>query len=554
MAILFICHAWRSHYLFGFALLVTCSLIAQNTAYANEDTPFLKAVRTGNYPDVKRALTKDAMLDRDRYGNTAVMIAASRNYYNIMQLLIENGGDAHSTNNAGVTALMIAAAAGRTIHISSLIKLGVDLEAKDHQGKTALLYAAGRKGSATLDALLTHGANPAAVDNKGNTAMIYAASANSVGSLSYLAEYDQYYDSTNKQGQSPLMIASSRGNLESVKALIEGGASVDQKSNAGETSLMLAVYNKHIEVVRELLSAGADRNLASKAGHTAVSLAKTYGDTKMQSELDTRVEVEGNRITMRTDLSGDHFKTSTGELLQIAVLNGKALAIDETIGRYMEVYGGMPLSEFIQVSARSGIKPVRIEDNLFRIGKQLKGTYAFRNEKLLGFVAGREPRQSKDNKSKLSQSSEQELRLSGNILSLLGASKPEPVISDDAPIFKDPPITKGAGFLRTSPSGMYQVFEGRLLAFDKDIAEVLVENYRPDIHVTIRCRISINTRGIHYSFESVDSLAEQLRYSTFTKPTKKSSSAISSDSVRKWINKSVSIAPAGEKCAHFELL
>jgi hypothetical protein len=273
------------------------------------------------------------------------------------------------------------------------------------------------------------------------------------------------------------MIASSRGNLESVKALIEGGASVDRKSNAGETSLMLAVYNKHIEVVRVLLAAGADRNLASKAGHTAVSLADTYGDTKMQSELNTQLEVEGNRITMRTDVSGDQFETSTGE-----------------------------------------------------------------------------PRQSKDNEFKLSQGSEQELRFSGNILSLLGASKPEPVISDDAPIFKDPPITKGAGFLRTSPSGMYQIFEGRLVAFDKDIAEVLVENYRPDIHVTIRCRVSINTRGIHYAFESVDSLAEQLRHSAFTKPTKKSSSAISSDIVRKWINKSVSIAPAGEKCAHFELL
>jgi ankyrin repeat protein len=555
-------HAKTEHTikLFLIAAAIFIGAIATSLTKASEDTPFLKAVRSGTYPDVQRTLTKESIHDRDQYGNTAIMLAASRGYNNTMRLLIKQGGDVHATNSSGVTALMIAASAGRVSQLAILLKHGVDIEARDAEGKTALLYAAGAKGSAALDTLLTHGADPGVTDNQGNTAMIHAASVNSVGSLYALAEYDQSYDKTNKRGQSPLFIAAANGSLEAVKALIEHGASVDQVSSAGETPLMIAVYKKYPNIVRTLLDADADRNLVSNTGHTPISLANTYGDAEMKSLFDKRVE--GNRITMHADLSADVFKTSAGELLDIAVLNGPSLAVDE--GRYIQIYGGMPLSEFIKDAAQSGIKPVMIEDNLFRIGNLPTGIYAFRNDKLLGFVTGRSARKStahevrpeeiKPKETKPSQTSSDALVFAGDILSLIGGAKPQPVISKDAPIFKAPPITKGAGFLYTAPGGLYQIFKGTLLAFEKDIAEVLVKNAIQDTDATVRCRVSVNTKGIHYAFESGDSRAELLKRAAFGIKNKNATAAISSDTVRKWINKPVSIAPAGEICAHFELL
>lgn len=80
--------------------------------------------------------------EKDRNGNTALMLATTESKNENMQRLLSNGANINEVNNFGETALMIAARFDRTGDtIKMLLDEGANAKIKSRDNKTAFNYA-----------------------------------------------------------------------------------------------------------------------------------------------------------------------------------------------------------------------------------------------------------------------------------------------------------------------------------------------------------------------------------------------------------------------------
>jgi ankyrin repeat protein len=87
---------------------------------------------------------------RDRYGQTALMLAAHRGHREIVQALAEAGADLNVAAKYNLTALMLAIVAGHAAAARTLARAGADLTvrgtgAPGFSGKTAYDLAVARE-------------------------------------------------------------------------------------------------------------------------------------------------------------------------------------------------------------------------------------------------------------------------------------------------------------------------------------------------------------------------------------------------------------------------
>ena len=188
----------------------------------------LDAVKKNNLPQVEEALAKGADINtKDRFGNTALMLAARNDYLDIVKLLINKETNLTAKNNDGNTALMMAVRRGYLGIVNLLIDKGADINAKDNDGETALMYAV---EMSNLD--------------MGNLDMV-----------NLLIDKGADIFVKNKDGDTALILAASWGNLGIVNLLIDKGANLHDNNNNGYTALRLS---ENYPAIREaLIAAGA---------------------------------------------------------------------------------------------------------------------------------------------------------------------------------------------------------------------------------------------------------------------------------------------------------
>jgi ankyrin repeat protein len=115
------------------------------------DAAWERAVRGGDVETVRGLLRTAGHVDaRDRYGQTAVMLAAHHGHREIVELLIEAGADLNVAAKYNLTALMLAIVAGHAAVAGVLIRAGADLAvrgagAPGFAGKTAYDLAVARE-------------------------------------------------------------------------------------------------------------------------------------------------------------------------------------------------------------------------------------------------------------------------------------------------------------------------------------------------------------------------------------------------------------------------
>lgn len=101
------------------------------------------AVRRGDTDIVRDLLERGVDANaRDRYGQTAVMLAAHDGHLSTVNLLIEHGADLNVTAKYGLSAVMLAVVAGHEEIALVLARAGADLTLKGtgapgFAGKTA---------------------------------------------------------------------------------------------------------------------------------------------------------------------------------------------------------------------------------------------------------------------------------------------------------------------------------------------------------------------------------------------------------------------------------
>jgi ankyrin repeat protein len=114
------------------------------------DPVWESAVRNGDVDAVRELIRAGADVDaRDRYGQTALMLAAQRGHHEIVELLVARGAALDVTAKYGLTALMLAIVAGHPAVARVLARAGADLRvqgtgAPGFAGKTAYDLAVAR--------------------------------------------------------------------------------------------------------------------------------------------------------------------------------------------------------------------------------------------------------------------------------------------------------------------------------------------------------------------------------------------------------------------------
>jgi len=90
---------------------------------------FRNAVIIGNCSGVARLLAEGTDIDkRDRFGHTALMLAAQNGHAGVVRLLLEHGADLDVTAKYGLSALMLAVVNRHTELAKQLVDAGANTQ------------------------------------------------------------------------------------------------------------------------------------------------------------------------------------------------------------------------------------------------------------------------------------------------------------------------------------------------------------------------------------------------------------------------------------------
>ncbi|GAW17421.1 hypothetical protein ANO14919_068780 [Xylariales sp. No.14919] len=263
-------------------------LLAPHAPWASPDgvTSLLISSYYGYQPVVKLLLEQGPDLESkdNAYGQTPLSLAAENGHEAIVRLLVEKGADLEPKDGLGRTPLTRAAENGREAIVRLLVEKGADLESKDGvYGRTPLLWAAENGHETIIRLLLDRGADLESEDDRGQTPLLLAANNGYEAIAMLLLEKAAHVKSNvNKYGQTPLSWAAANGHEAIVRLLVEKGADLESKDRYGRTPLTRAAENGHEIIVRLLVEKGADLESkdnnygrtpllwAAKEGHEAV--------------------------------------------------------------------------------------------------------------------------------------------------------------------------------------------------------------------------------------------------------------------------------------------
>jgi len=163
----------------------------------------------------------------DKFGDTALSLAAWRGKSELVDLLLEKGATVPASGQKWRDLLSMTASKGLTNLFGRLTGKSQDLKAIAGSGEN-LLHAAAQGGAVEIvEALVNRGFDPAERDNYGWTPLHYAALDGRTEAARKLIERGAPLDARTIAGQSPYNVARERG-MEAVAGLLaEKGAAKD---------------------------------------------------------------------------------------------------------------------------------------------------------------------------------------------------------------------------------------------------------------------------------------------------------------------------------------
>lgn len=157
----------------------------------------------------------------DAGGSTLTMIAARTNNVQLLDFLIQNRANLNRRNRYGDTALMMAALGGHLAIAQRLIAAGAETS---NAGWAPLHYAAYGGMNDVLLLLTKSGAALDARAPNGQTALMLAASLGHLEAVRILIDADADMDLQDYDGRSALVLARRNKHTKVVEFLLESGA------------------------------------------------------------------------------------------------------------------------------------------------------------------------------------------------------------------------------------------------------------------------------------------------------------------------------------------
>jgi ankyrin len=217
-------------------------------------------------------------------GDTPLHVAARRNAYKTVGVLLNLGALVQAVNSNRLTPLHVACLHGSTACVRLLAPAASDssaLNPRNSTGHTPLHYAARSGNTAACRSLVSAGADVDAKSTTGETAVFLAALAGHVDTVTFLVS-DAGAHIDVKVGEhlvTALHVASAANRSDIVAALLARprGSEIDATNDEGRTALHVACATDHSDVVLELLRSGASALALDAAGHSALQNAQDAG-------------------------------------------------------------------------------------------------------------------------------------------------------------------------------------------------------------------------------------------------------------------------------------
>ena len=251
---------------------------ADTETRSSSDKTALYVASSRGYADIVRSLIdRGADLntickDRDGYGNdvkrTSLVTAIYKGHRDIALLLLEGGADTDTRSSRDENPLYMASSRGYAEVVQSLIDRGADLNAECddmdehgyHMKGTPLLVASKHRRLDIARTLLERGADVNYRDDHGWSALHLALHRQYDDLAQLLLDHGANPNVSDVNGSTTLHEASSQGRTAFVKLLFEYGANINARDKRGETALHKAARWGYLEVVQLLLDHGADTN------------------------------------------------------------------------------------------------------------------------------------------------------------------------------------------------------------------------------------------------------------------------------------------------------
>ncbi|KAL6095415.1 asb2 [Pungitius sinensis] len=271
-----------------------------------EEEPLFKAIRLGDASLVKALamhLGTNLMLP-SKPGWLAIHQAAWYGQDTCLRILLSaQPGMINERTERGESALMVAVSRDQLESVQVLLENRVDPNIPNYDKETPLYRACERNNPAMVAALLNHGAVVNAPCIWGCTALQEASSQNNVEICEMLLKAGAKHNLINVYGISPLFTAAQSGQLAALRLLLKHGADINSQAADGATALYEAAKNGHEEIVEFLLSQNANANIPGKTGLLPLHVAAQRGSDIIVSML---ISATSRTRVRRTGISPLH--------------------------------------------------------------------------------------------------------------------------------------------------------------------------------------------------------------------------------------------------------
>ncbi|XP_054099432.2 fibronectin type 3 and ankyrin repeat domains protein 1 isoform X2 [Callithrix jacchus] len=224
----------------------------------------------------------------NKFGFTALMVAAQKGYTRLVKILVSNGTDVNLKNGSGKDSRRKSPPERQPEHFPEVF---INLFHPTYESHTRGLMLACYEGHLdVVKYLRRHGASWQARDLGGCTALHWAADGGHCSVIEWMIKDGCEVDVVDTgSGWTPLMrVSAVSGNQRVASLLIEAGANVNVKDRNGKTPLMVAVLNNHEELVQLLLDKGADASIKNEFGKGVLEMARVFDRQSVVSLLEER--------------------------------------------------------------------------------------------------------------------------------------------------------------------------------------------------------------------------------------------------------------------------
>ena len=257
----------------------------------NESTALMVAAEAGNDKVVETLLDLYANVNLcNSVQNSALMLASELGYKDVIRVLLlqQDAIEKDTKNRYEDTALILAASNGHSECVDLLIDAHADLNLVNKFGKTALVLSAENGFVDIVNSLVCAGANVNLVSKRGLSAIMLAAAKGHYDIVKLLSQYGaDIYQENKDRTDNVLTYACFGGHSEIIVHIINSGADVNYQNINGDTVLMRACEHGNKETIDMLLSTYTRQDILTalmvqnKEGLTCLMKACRTGNLKI---------------------------------------------------------------------------------------------------------------------------------------------------------------------------------------------------------------------------------------------------------------------------------